>query len=89
MEIQFPQSLLPDSVFDVVIKIPYDSDLKQCISMRKRGSLNVGATLILHKDFKWALRNRLLKNLRFTKDKLFIWPTLYRVNRLTTLVVAF
>merc|ERR1711933_281200 len=86
IEIQVPQSVFPDTVFEAVVKIPYNSDLKQLISTGKRGSLNVGAILILPEGFKLAPRSRLSEDLKLKTDKLFILP--YSVNRSTALVVG-
>ena len=47
VEIEVPQSVLPDTVFEAVVKIPYDKQIKQVLSNGKKGTLNVGAVLIL------------------------------------------
>ena len=54
VEISVPQAVLPDSVFEAVIKIPFDKQIKQVLGNGKKGDLNVGAALILPKGFKLA-----------------------------------
>jgi apocytochrome f len=59
VDIQVPQSILPDIVFEVVVKIPYDTQIKQVIVHGKKRALNVRAILILPKGFQLALSNRI------------------------------
>ncbi|PIA29024.1 LOW QUALITY PROTEIN: hypothetical protein AQUCO_06400075v1, partial [Aquilegia coerulea] len=40
VDIEVPQAVLLDTVFEAVVRIPYDIQLKQVISNGKRGSLN-------------------------------------------------
>lgn len=47
VEVEVPQSVLPDTVFEAVVKIPYDQQIKQVGSNGKKAGLNVGAVLIL------------------------------------------
>ena len=54
VEISVPQAVFPDSVFEAVIKIPFDKQIKQVLGNGKKGDLNVGAALILPKGFKLA-----------------------------------
>ncbi|KAH0851534.1 hypothetical protein HID58_094670 [Brassica napus] len=46
VDIEVPQAVLPDTVFEAVVKIPYDMQLKQVLANGKKGALNVGAVLI-------------------------------------------
>jgi Apocytochrome F, N-terminal len=46
-ELEVPQAVLPDSVFEATIKIPYDQSIQQVQSNGKKGNLNVGMVLIL------------------------------------------
>ncbi|KAG0534300.1 hypothetical protein BDA96_04G267800, partial [Sorghum bicolor] len=48
---QVPQAVLPDTVFEAVLRIPYDMQLKQVLANGKKGGLNVGAVLILPEGF--------------------------------------
>ena len=53
VEIEVPQSVLPDTVFEAVVKIPYDQQIQQVLGNGKKGDLNVGAVLILPEGFGW------------------------------------
>ena len=54
VDIEVPQAVLPDTVFEAVVKIPYDMQLKQVLANGKKGALNVGAVLILTAGFELA-----------------------------------
>ncbi|KAK9660944.1 hypothetical protein RND81_O173400 [Saponaria officinalis] len=54
-----PQTILPDTVFEAVVQIPYDRQLKQVLANGKKGGLNVGAVLILPEGFELAPPNRI------------------------------
>ncbi len=45
--IEVPQSVLPNTVFEVIVKILYDTQIKQVLANGKKGALNVGANLNL------------------------------------------
>ncbi|KAL9990229.1 putative chloroplast envelope membrane protein, CemA [Helianthus debilis subsp. tardiflorus] len=47
VDIEVPQAVLPDTVFEAVVRIPYDTQLKQVLANGKKGGLNVGAALFL------------------------------------------
>merc|ERR1719247_995954 len=53
-EVEVPQAVLPDTVFETVVDIPYDTKAKQITGSGKRGPLNVGAVLILPEGFTLA-----------------------------------
>lgn len=46
--------MLPNTVFEAVVKIPYDKQIKQVLANGKKGTLNVGAVLILPEGFELA-----------------------------------
>jgi len=54
VEIETPQAVLPNSIFEAVVKIPYDLNSKQILASGKKGGLNVGAVVILPEGFKLA-----------------------------------
>ncbi|KAB1219091.1 Apocytochrome f [Morella rubra] len=54
VDIEVPQAVLPDTVFEAVVRIPYDMQLKQVLANGKKGALNVGAVLILPDGFELA-----------------------------------
>nr|YP_009695470.1 cytochrome f [Neocheiropteris palmatopedata]QEJ81702.1 cytochrome f [Neocheiropteris palmatopedata] len=70
VDIEAPQSVLPDSVSEAVVKIPYDMQIKQVLANGKRGGLNVGAAPILPEGFKLAPPNRLPAEIKEKLGKL-------------------
>merc|ERR1712008_499474 len=54
IEIEAPQAVLPNSVFEVELKVPYDTSRKQVGANGKKAGLNVGGIVILPKGFKLA-----------------------------------
>lgn len=67
VNLELPQSVLPNTVFEAVAEIPYDQQIKQVLGNGKKGGLNVGAVLILPEGFEIAPEERLSAD---TKDKL-------------------
>ncbi|KAL8234061.1 hypothetical protein R6Q59_020161 [Mikania micrantha] len=59
VDIEVPQAVLPDTVFEAVVRIPYDTQLKQVLANGKKGGLNVGAVLILPEGFELAPTDRI------------------------------
>ncbi|TYI97213.1 hypothetical protein E1A91_D01G127300v1 [Gossypium mustelinum] len=59
LDIEVPQAVLPDTVFEAVVRIPYDMQLKQVLANGKKGALNVGAVLILPEGFELAPPDRI------------------------------
>lgn len=59
VEIEVPQAVLPDTVFEAVVKIPYDQQIKQVGAKGKKVDLNVGAVLILPEGFTLAPADRI------------------------------
>jgi len=58
-QVEVPQAVLPDSVFEAVIKIPYDTNAQQLLGSGDAGPLNVGAVLMLPDGFKLAPEDRI------------------------------
>nr|YP_009313516.1 Apocytochrome f [Galaxaura rugosa]SCW21770.1 Apocytochrome f [Galaxaura rugosa] len=52
--IELPQAVLPNTVFEAIVKIPYDNEAQQILGNGSKGPLNVGAVVILPKGFKLA-----------------------------------
>ena len=86
VEIEVPQSVLPNTVFEAVVKIPYDQQIKQVLVNGKKGNLNVGAVLILPDGFELAPKNRITPELKKKVNKLFFQP--YSENQKNILVVG-
>ncbi|BAQ60355.1 cytochrome b6-f complex subunit [Geminocystis sp. NIES-3708] len=63
-EVEIPQSVLPDTVFEAVVKIPYDHSAQQVLGDGSKGGLNVGAVLMLPDGFKIAPDDRISEELR-------------------------
>jgi apocytochrome f len=86
VEIEVPQSVLPDTVFEAVVKIPYDQQVKQVLANGKKGDLNVGAVLVLPEGFELAPRNRISPELKKRVNNLFFQP--YSKDQKNILVVG-
>ncbi|KAF0928221.1 hypothetical protein E2562_038461, partial [Oryza meyeriana var. granulata] len=54
VDIEVPQTVLPDTVFEAMLRIPYDMQLKQVLANGKKGGWNVGVVLILPERFELA-----------------------------------
>ena len=63
-EIEIPHSVLPDKVFDAVVKIPYDMDAQEVLGDGSKGGLQVGAVLMLPEGFKIAPEDRIPEDLK-------------------------
>jgi len=63
-EVEIPQSVLPDQVFEAIVKIPYDHSSQQVLGDGSKGGLNVGAVLMLPDGFKIAPADRLSEELK-------------------------
>jgi len=74
VEIEVPQAVLPDTVFEAVIKIPYDQQVTQVLGNGKKGGLNVGAVLVLPEGFKLAPKNTLSEELKAKTKSVYVTP---------------
>ena len=74
IEIEAPQGVLPNSVFEVEIKVPYDLSRKQIAANGKPAGLNVGGILILPKGFKLASKNQISEEIKAKNKGVFISP---------------
>jgi apocytochrome f len=86
VEIEVPQAVLPDTVFEAVVSIPYDTSVKQVTANGKRGSLNVGSVLVLPEGFKLAPKDRLSDEIKAKTKGVFIIP--YSKEKTNILVVG-
>jgi len=73
-EYEAPSSVLPDSVFETVVKIPYDTTQKQVLGNGQKGGLNVGAVVILPDGFKLAPKARFDAELKAKMKGIYITP---------------
>jgi len=85
-EVEVPQAVLPDTVFETVVSIPYDLSKKQITAGGTKGDLNVGAVVILPEGFKLAPKDRLTDELKAKTKGVFIQP--YSKERPNILVVG-
>lgn len=74
VEIETPQAVLPNSIFEAVVKIPYDLNNKQVLASGARGGLNVGAVVILPEGFKLAPANQLSNEIKEKNKGVYISP---------------
>jgi apocytochrome f len=73
-EVEVPQSVLPDTVFKAVVKIPYDLSAQQVGADGSKVGLNVGAVLMLPEGFKIAPEDRLSEELKEEVGDTFYQP---------------
>jgi len=74
IEIEAPQSVLPNSVFEVEIKVPYDVSKQQIGANGQKADLNVGGILMLPKGFKLAAKNQISPEVKAKNKGIFISP---------------
>jgi len=74
IELEAPQALLPNSVFEVELKVPYDLSKQQIGANGKKADLNVGGILILPKGFKLASSSQVPKEVKAKNKGVFISP---------------
>jgi len=86
VDIEVPQAVLPDSVFEAVVEIPYDQQVKQVLGNGKKGPLNVGAVLILPEGFEIAPPERISEDLKAKVNNLYFTP--YSENQKNIVVVG-
>lgn len=64
IEFSIPQSVFPNTVFEAVVKIPYNKESKQLSAQGKKVGLNIGAILILPEGFTLAPIDRISSSLK-------------------------
>ncbi|OIP70728.1 MAG: apocytochrome f [Oscillatoriales cyanobacterium CG2_30_44_21] len=74
IELELPQSVLPDSVFEAVVKLPYDHNLQQVTADGSKTGLNVGAVLVLPEGFKIAPEDRLSEEMKEKTKDIYYQP---------------
>ncbi len=85
-EVEIPQSILPDTVFKAVVKIPYDLDSQQVLGDGSKGGLNVGAVLMLPEGFKIAPADRIPEEMKEEVGSLYFQP--YREDQENVVLVG-
>merc|ERR1712231_14398 len=74
IEIEAPQAILPNSVFEIEVKVPYDLSRQQVGANGKKADLNVGGIVILPKGFKLASKNQISEEVKVKNKGVFISP---------------
>jgi apocytochrome f len=85
-EIEVPQAVLPDQVFEAVVNIPYDLSSKQITAGGTKGPLNVGAVLVLPEGFQLAPKDRISDEIKQKTKGVFVQP--YSKTKPNILVVG-
>jgi len=85
-EIEVPQAVLPDTVFEAVVGIPYDLKSRQVTANGKKGPLNVGAVLVLPEGFQLAPKDRISDEIKQKTKGVFVQP--YSKSKPNILVVG-
>jgi apocytochrome f len=62
--VEIPQSVLPDTVFEAVVKVPYEDGTEQLLGDGSKGPLNVGAVLMLPEGFQIAPEDRIPEEMK-------------------------
>uniref|UniRef100_A0A832H0H0 Cytochrome f n=1 Tax=Oscillatoriales cyanobacterium SpSt-402 TaxID=2282168 RepID=A0A832H0H0_9CYAN len=72
--VEVPQAVLPDTVFEAVVKIPYDTNVQQVVAGGEKGPLNVGAVLMLPEGFKLAPEDRIPEEMKERVQDVYFQP---------------
>lgn len=86
VDIEVPQAVLPNSIFEATVKIPYDINNKQILGNGQKGPLNVGAVVILPEGFKLAPKDLMSKEIKEKTKNVYIQP--YSTSKSNILVVG-
>merc|ERR1711981_766798 len=74
VQLEVPQAVLPDTVFEAVVRVPYDQKVKQVLGNGEAGDLNVGAVLILPDNFQLAPPDRISTETKARVGNLYLQP---------------
>jgi len=86
VDIEVPQAVLPNTVFEAIVNIPYDTQVKQVLGNGKKGPLNVGAVLILPEGFEIAPSDRIPEEIKSKVGNLYFQP--YSEDKKNIIVVG-
>jgi apocytochrome f len=86
LELEFPQAVLPNIIFEAAVNIPYDQQVKQVLGNGKSGELNVGAVLILPDGFQIVPMEQIDRQIKERVGKLYFQP--YSEEKKNILVVG-
>ncbi len=85
-EVEVPQSVLPDTVFKAVVKVPYDTQVQQVGADGSKVGLNVGAVLMLPEGFKIAPEDRIPEDIKEEIEGLYYQP--YREDKENIVIIG-
>jgi apocytochrome f len=85
-EVEVPQSVLPDTVFEAVVKVPYDHSIQQYAGDGSLTGLNVGAVVVLPEGFTMAPEDRIPEDIKEEVEGMYIQP--YSEDKPNILVVG-
>lgn len=74
VQLEIPQAVEPNTVFEAVVKIPYDHNKQQVLADGSKGGLNIGAVLILPEGFKIAPEDRISEELQEKTKDIYYQP---------------
>lgn len=74
IQIETPKSVLPNSVFETTVKIPYNNKEQQLLGDGTKGPLNIGAIVILPDGFKLASKNQISPATQLKNKGIYIQP---------------
>jgi apocytochrome f len=74
VEIDVPQAVLPNTVFEALVRIPYEPGIKQVLRNGKSGEMNVGAVIILPDGFRLAPSERIPERTKQRLRNLYFQP---------------
>lgn len=74
VELELPQAVEPNTVFEAVVKIPYDHKKQQPLADGSKGGLNIGAVLVLPEGFKIAPEDRIPEELKEKTQDIYYQP---------------
>jgi apocytochrome f len=74
IELELPQAVEPNTVFEAVIKIPYDHSKQQVAADGTKAGLNVGAVLMLPEGFKIAPEDRIPEEMKEKTQDIYYQP---------------
>ncbi len=74
IEVEFPQAVLPNTVFEGIVKIPYAEGSQQVLGDGSKAGLNVGAVVMLPEGFKIAPEDRIPEELKAKTEGIYYQP---------------
>jgi len=74
IETEIPRAVLPDSVFEVVVSVPYDATVTQLAADGGSAYILAGSVLVLPEGFQLAPEDRLIRGQKDYVDNNYIQP---------------